>query len=89
MNPEVTIFAKAIINSFAQDMGNALGPLNLFIKKIQRGQPLSNNEIIIMSNTYKKFESALNNYRKMARDNFKGVSIESDKLGLCFYLKKK
>ena len=82
MNAKEKIFGKRLISTFAHEVGNPLGPLGYLIGKIQEGHVLTREEIEVMSETYERIEKALNKFRALAKNDFKGAVIHSDRLGL-------
>ena len=89
MDKKSKVLAKAIISTFAQEIGGSLQFLNLFNDKIEKGEDLNKKELKAIFLTWTKVHSTLNYMRKLANDDFKEAYVKSDRLGLCYYIEKK
>ena len=80
--------AKGIFGTLSHEIRTALVPLAQSIEKIENGGQLTLKEISEMRQCQHSIEHALSKLGHFVNAGFSGVSVQSDKMGLCHYLVK-
>ena len=81
MNVESKTLGRHLVDTMCHEVGNPTHTMGILIEKMESGQTLTKEEVSALVKAHGRIHLSLKRFRKMAKTNFKGLSIDSDKSG--------